>query len=327
MRNLSIIKLLRIAHWWNYLIPPIMSFVYIACINNSYTVSQSVGPVLTVFITSILTASFGFLLNDYCDIEEDLAAGKQNHIATYPKNKRIAIMAALGVLSISFWFFITVNERIIYLVIAQFAFLIGYSVPPLRLKQNKIVALILDSLYSGTIFYLIALLITNQDNLTYPYTAYIFILIWGFTKGLRNILLHVISDRENDIKSENYTLATITPVKKLYDAIKYVVLPVEIFGFVGMNLLLLNYPYTLHVIIIPFLVFIIGTGFFPQKATTLARYYNFNLFQEIIYPGLLLMLLIVLNDYNYWYLMLIHFVVFPRVIMRVVKTVSSKQKA
>lgn len=280
-------------------------------------------PMLLMLLSSIITASFGFYINDLFDIKDDAAAGKHNQVGLLKKQYRIPLLIVMIALSILPWIAIGFKVYIKVLLIAQYTFFISYSVPPLRLKTNKFFALLLDSLYSGTLFYLIALMVANNDDYSInKYIVWAILFGWGFSKGLRNILLHVIMDRENDKKAGVNTLATNIPMPKILNAIAYILIPVEIVFFVLLAWLLVLNNNAGFAIIIGygvFLLYLLAKPIFSKDKHSLINFYRLNDFYEIFLPAILLALLAYMVDYRYAFVFVIHYLLFPRVILKLKK--------
>lgn len=321
-KALTFAKLFRIADWWNYLIPPILCFVYIGCLNNTLPFRESILPCIVMLVSSIITASFGFYINDLFDIKDDALAGKHNQIGQLNRAYRIPLLIILTLLSIAPWLLTDIDLHIKALLIAQYVFFIGYSAPPFRLKKNKIFALLLDSLYSGTLFYIIALLVTNNNKYVHPYLVYVLLFCWGFSKGLRNILLHVILDKKNDEKADTKTLATHLPLYKILNFISYIIIPLEVTFFILlMWFLLLNSKASLFIIIGYgcFLLYLLVKPLFLKDKHGLITFYRLNDFYEIVLPGLILLMLAYTIDYRYLIILAIHYILFPRVLLKLKK--------
>lgn len=278
---------------------------------------------LLMLLSSIITASFGFYINDLFDIKDDAAAGKHNQVGLLKKQYRIPLLIVMIGLSILPWIAIGFKLYIKVLLILQYTFFISYSVPPLRLKTNKFFALLLDSLYSGTLFYLIALMVANNDDYSInKYIVWGLLFCWGFSKGLRNILLHVIMDKENDEKAGVNTMATHLSLHKILNTISYLIIPAEIVFFALMIWFLVIVKKAAFFIIIgygAFLLYLLAKPIFMKDKHSLISFYRLNDFYEIFFPALLLALLAYTVDYRYAFVFVAHYLLFPRVLLKLKK--------
>ena len=108
----SIIKnVFRAKQWWNFIIPPVVGFVYFIGIFSEYSIPEFTKIICMVFLSAIAMAMFGFFLNDITDIELDKIAGKQNFTSSTSKAEKIGIIIFTLTLATIPWFII--NSSII----------------------------------------------------------------------------------------------------------------------------------------------------------------------------------------------------------------------
>lgn len=144
----------------------------------------------------LLTGIAAFLLNDFYDQEIDLKAGKSNLTATI-NPYLIGFLICIG-FAISFLLIQRISTNASYLLIAQSLALLAYSHPFLRLKTKPIFGIVLDSIYAYLIPILLLFVVYEVDLFQ---TKYIAFLLFNFSIGLRDIILHQKADKENDLKS------------------------------------------------------------------------------------------------------------------------------
>jgi 4-hydroxybenzoate polyprenyltransferase len=186
------------------------------------------------------------------------------------------------------------------LVFAQYLCFCLYSLPPFRLKKNRFIALVLDAIYSGTLFNIICFNIFNSNTrLTY------LLIFWSFLKGLRNIISHIIADKENDKLIQVVTIANTIEIKKIINY-SYLLLVFEILTFMTGLLV-----YKLWVILVAYFLFIIYWQFrdnyvipflYKRKEPIIRnQLIDFNYFYEFFFPILLFILVIKHVDEKYIY--------------------------
>jgi hypothetical protein len=153
---------------------------------------------ITFLVLTIFVAAFGFLLNEWTDIKDDEIAKKNNALKYVSKLKIWIIFSFItaGIFLASL--FVPWPPYTFLLLVLQLLLFILYSAPPFRLKKIRPAAMVLDALYSGTLFYIIAMLVGGQrtPDLLPPI---LLVFSWGFCRGLRNIIYHFIMDAEHDI--------------------------------------------------------------------------------------------------------------------------------
>ncbi len=84
------------------------------------------------------------------------------------------------------------------MLFGQFLVILAYSHPLIRLKTKPIFGIITDSIYSYVIP-LLLLFVVYEIEITEP--KYLAFLLFNFSVGLRDILLHQKKDELNDLKS------------------------------------------------------------------------------------------------------------------------------
>lgn len=296
----KLVDYFRIQDWWKYLIPPILSFYFIGLLISAHinkTFISIIFDVSTIFLLSIFIASFGFFLNEWTDIKDDAIAHKANRVVDLSLRSKWLIFAILLLSIYSLISIIKWNRTsTLLLCFVQLALLVLYSVKPFRLKRNKYAAVVLDALYSGTLFYIIGFNIGSativKEHLIY------FIFIWGFCRGIRNIIHHLIKDKSHDEALDFKTMATSMNIDKLKQITLWFLLPVETIIFL---LILYFVPFN-YILMSSFVLYCLYTFFrknykiplllkrtSPIESNTLTE---INLYYEKYLPFLTLMLLV-----------------------------------
>lgn len=244
---LSYIKYIRLKDWWNYILPPVFGIYFLGLLNNPIVdFYATVIDFLCFFFLTVSVAAFGFLLNEYTDIEDDEKAKKINVLREVKNPKIYFLFFGLILLIIISYATLGWSYPTLMLLLLQLLFFILYSVKPFRLKRYPFVAIILDALYSGTIFYMIAFLLSSETN-SKDIVILSIIFIWSFVKGIRNILHHLMMDKLNDERLSYNTLATLNKEQKLYNIATRFLLPTEIILFI---ILLSLFPFKYYTITI-----------------------------------------------------------------------------
>lgn len=175
---------------------------------------------LTAFVSLFL--QFGYLINDYADLEADHRAGKDKVMYHMPRKLVrlvLTIVAAGGILcalgagmtvrpsaggadparsagSGTFWMALVFCILVTYLLGAS------YSMPPFRFKERGVLGLAVSSFAQRCMPLLTAALVLSMDRrVTVFYTALSFII------GLRYIFIHQVIDAENDRRAGVHTFA------------------------------------------------------------------------------------------------------------------------
>jgi len=147
--------------------------------------------------------AFSYVVNDYSDIEQDKACGKNKIIASMRKSVALAIIIALlcfSALFAVFAFGVSIYTTITLVV----TYLLGsfYSIRPFRYKERGFIGLLECSFAQRCMPALLYLPIISFRNSVFWLVIVLFFLI-----GLRYILIHQVIDYENDVKSEIHTFS------------------------------------------------------------------------------------------------------------------------
>jgi 4-hydroxybenzoate polyprenyltransferase len=316
----DIIRYIRLKDWWSFIIPPVMSFYCIGLL-TTYTGSQPFANIAFRFICflmlTILVAAFGFLLNEWMDKRDDKIAGKKNALEGVAAFKvwLLFVFILSGIIAISL--VIHWHHSMQWLLALQLLLFIFYSVYPFRLKRKKYAAVILDSIYSGTLFYIIAVVMGGAATANrFPPIPVLF--LWGFCRGLRNIVYHQLQDSKHDRKAGLHTLAHDATGTSIRKKLVQIVLPLEISSYF---LLLYYSPYNLF-FGASYLVFLLYLAFrreyiipFILKRKSIIQVdivTEINLYYELIMP-LVSFALLVVNDFRLIVLFCLYLALFPAV--------------
>lgn len=307
----SFINLFRTSHWWNYIFPPILGILYFVLLNEESKFEDIWLQLILFFISFVFTASFGFFYNDFCDIESDNKAGKQNFVQKFSLKKRYFVLFLLLFLAILPWLFFKNIQIGIFLFSIQLFLLFAYSHPYIRLKNKIHIAIITDALYSSLLPALIAFFLFSKNNLkTENIEIILFFISILFLRGLRNILIHQIIDAENDIKSNTQTIVISYGEHNIYKTLSFILLPIEIIMIV-LFCVFLVLKIDFAWIIIPLLIIFYAVKLFDAKAekNKILKIQIINDFYEDIFPIFILTLLSFI-DYYYLILLFVHVIVF-----------------
>lgn len=151
-------------------------------------------------------ASFGYLTNDYFDQEKDALAGKKNFLLGKPALTKVGYFLIALLLLFGPWCFLPYDKVTIILIAAQLLAYFLYSIPGIRLKERGILGLITDAMYAHAVpavmaAYTYELIAGRGVDLIF----FVLLFAWQFCAGLRNVILHQLSDLESDKRSKTNT--------------------------------------------------------------------------------------------------------------------------
>jgi 4-hydroxybenzoate polyprenyltransferase len=198
-------KLTRASDWWDHKVPVILSFAYWVLLGGGRQPEIGAGQAwwsTLAFVAAVVgVAAFGHVLNDLFDAEQDQRAGKVRPAAVMGPATRAAGLAALVVLALAPWLYLPSDGRVWALLGLEVALLVGYSAPPLRVKERGALALVFDASYAFTVPVLLALATFTllpvgggSDVAIVALTAG----LWSFATGWRGIVFHQLDDLASD---------------------------------------------------------------------------------------------------------------------------------
>ncbi len=266
----QILATVKLERWWKPKAANLMAVLYSVMLITRLPVARALFLLTFSVITILGIGSFGHVVNDWYDVQTDLAAGKTNRLAGLEQWKRYGLTAVLLALALLPWLVLPCNRLSVALLLLEFALLLAYSVPPFRLKARPLWSLIADAGYAYAVPAVLAahtffLAGSRADNRLLMASLF----VWQFALGLRHFLNHLALDRTNDIASGTATLATRKGNRYIHELIRRIVLPVELLTFVGYLVAMTSYVRFLVFVIAGF--FLLSTSF--QTVLTLSRRY------------------------------------------------------
>lgn len=312
---------IRIKDWWLYVIPPVLSFYNIGLLFSGTKAIAFVhllqDYVLFIALTAF-TSALGFYLNEWSDIRYDKIGNKFNSLeqTSLLTKMFLLLVLCLGIAIISY--FLKWNTAILILYIVQLLLFFLYSVPPFRFKRYTYVAIILDAFYSGTLFYFLAILYSTDIAVLSPLFL-VSVCIWGFLRGVRNIIFHVLKDKIHDALSGNKTIAARNNTDNILQWVRNYIIPLEILFFV-MLLSYLPLPFFTIVFYLLFMLYL-----YKRKEYIIPFIYkrkneietnvlvDMNPFYEILFP-ILTWFLLICFDVRLLFLLALSLILFPTVL-------------
>jgi len=202
----SINKYLGWRNWavfqYNSVFENLFIIFYIILLNQHSSISVIV-DVLVFGIFSILSTSYGYLINDYADRELDAKHGKLNTFSQDSDKKTVAVIGIIFVLSFISAIPFFKQPYFIGLWIVWFLLSTFYSLPPLRLKERGKIGLI--SVVSAQRLLPILMVFS-----VFPTGHGWFLILAGVYVGFRGLssdLNHQVEDFKNDVLTETNTFA------------------------------------------------------------------------------------------------------------------------
>ncbi len=223
----------KIDRWWKPKATNLLAVLYSIALVTALPFSRA----FLLFVPSVLTifgiGTFGHLINDRYDVDTDGAVGKPNALAGVSGAEQLALFLATLTVALAPWWILPWDHWSASLLALEFALLVAYAVPPVRLKERYVWPILVDGAYAYAVpsvlaaytFFLAARRRPNPIGL-----AALF--IWQLSLGSRHFLNHIALDRRNDLATGTTTLATRNGARFIQRLIRKVVLPVELSAFI-----------------------------------------------------------------------------------------------
>ncbi|GIV35079.1 MAG: hypothetical protein KatS3mg031_2614 [Chitinophagales bacterium] len=201
---------MRVRQWWSSKLPMYMALSAWLCLSAGTQPDLFFSRLALVVFWVMVTASAGYLINNYFDYEDDLRAGKAVPGQRLSAAQFILLLVVLLALSTATVAILPGYPYNLLLQVAEIGIFFAYAAPPLRLKQLPVAGLISDALYAFVIPSLIVLLSFSVNHLA----AFIpWLVLWSLAAGLRNIISHHLADRKADHKAGVFNFANFAGIK------------------------------------------------------------------------------------------------------------------
>lgn len=326
------IKLLKLNKWWTSHFGMMLAFIYLA------TALSAKPPSLTTFASTLLLfvvatlgiATFGQLMNDLMDIQQDLRSGAPNTMARLGIKQRLLLFGFVILLGLLPWIWLPINSVIIGLLVAEYMLFILYSVPPVRLKARGLWGAAADSLYGYVITNMVAILVFTQLSgsdlpwLTLAASA------WMFIFGLGQIIQHQLLDANRDSHDGINTFVVANGWAHSLYILRNVVLPLDCLSFF---LLLIYFFIKIPIISLLFLVhaYLLFQWWQSQTYLSLREIYKLSYIGQINllsnqllaqfawhWLSPLALFKLVIYQPSYFPMIFLHFLFFPRPIQMLI---------
>lgn len=184
---------------------------------------------LTILLALVPGAAYVSVINDLTDRADDLAAGKPNRLAGRSRGLAallVCVPVAAGLVFAVLW---RHDVLLLPLYLAAWLAFSLYSLPPFRWKTRGILGVIADASGAHLFPTLVAVVLTYREAARPVDAAWLSaVAVWSFAYGLRGILWHQLSDRENDRAAAVRTFAQRHPPQVVARIGTFVVFPVEL---------------------------------------------------------------------------------------------------
>lgn len=298
----------RVTEWWSFILTPICFSYYLGLSFNLDFSFKLIYNFIIVMLIAVPSALLGYFINDYTDQNDDLKVGKNNFVSKMTRKQICIIFSVICILLLCGYLLVfckVQHQKGLYLIPFVFNLILFsvYSFYPIRLKRNWFAAIVIDALYSGTIFYLFAFWLSYGSGVKL-FDSLLILFFWGFLRGIRNYLIHTANDHENDTLLGIVSVSTKfgkLPIVKIANGL-YAVETILLFCLFILNEKVLSLS---SVVLLIYIFY----GFFQIVKHPSKIQLRFNDLYELWLPWLLLIEM-VYHDIRFVSLMAIHIILF-----------------
>jgi len=282
--------------------------VFYAILTTKANVSQ-IGLV-ALFVVLMVSASWGFLLNDLFDREADSKSGRADLIHGHTLKKSTMQLLILSTAIISWGVVFLVGGNYVFKIVLAFDYLIAtlYSLPPVKLKIRRFWGFLANSLMERPLPILVFLSYMNYYNVYTIVMPIMMELTWSVFK-------HQTADVRQDIEAHVATFAAYLGEELSNKIVNWFLNPLSVLSLLFLTLLgILNIPSSRSLLEVIFVVTLIGVfvGFFAQKRGMITTYITptdppYIMFLNLSYKFLLLpiMAYAILSSTPSYYLLIV----------------------
>lgn len=201
---MSALNLFRTKEWYDSKVPMLISVtLYIFALNKASFSTDNFLIVITLTLFYSFFLSFGYIINDYADIEVDKITGKKKVIHQFSRTAALFFVILTATLGFGTILIFKRNIMVFIILLVVYFFGMSYSAKPFRFKEKGIMGLIVSSSAQRCFPLFLVFVIQDVPQLW----RLILWIILSFIVGLRYILVHQYVDMENDSKSGVETFA------------------------------------------------------------------------------------------------------------------------
>ncbi|MCA1632276.1 MAG: UbiA family prenyltransferase [Acidobacteria bacterium] len=228
-------RTIRAGDWWEFKLSPIFATIYATAFLLNISIISLWPLLLLALIALVPGAAYVSVINDFTDLQEDVASGKANRLVGKSRTFIAAVLACCIFPGLAVALYWRGDPLLLSLYLAAWAAFTLYSLPPVRLKSRGVLGLLADA--SGAHLFPTLLVV----GLVYRWRVepiepvwFASVAVWSLSFGLRGILWHQLSDLHNDEKVGLHTFARRHKIARLKVLGNFVIFPAELAAFAVM---------------------------------------------------------------------------------------------
>lgn len=226
---------MRSADWWEFKLVPIFAVFYASAAVVQTPVSSLWRTAALLLFSMIPGAVYVSLINDVTDREADRAASKVNTLTDVSRAVVAGLLGTVMAAGLAFAWRWRGDTPLLASYLAAWVSFSLYSLPPFRLKGRGLLGVLSDACGASLFPTLVAVILVYRgagrpvDESWIVPTG-----VWALAYGVRGILWHQLTDRENDRASGVHTFAEKHPAHLAVRLGTYVAFPLEVLALAAM---------------------------------------------------------------------------------------------
>ncbi len=224
--------LVRWRAWWYNKVP--LSIALVLLLLDGRPFSAVAFAVLALVVLSVCAVgNYGYAVNDLFDVDEDRRTGRSNAAAAAGIARIWAILLVSALCAEAFAA-AAAGVAGAWATLGAIALPTAYSVPPLRIKERRWLGVAADALAAHVWPAMLAVLAAAHWSVRPAGVVLVASLaVWSAATGIRGILTHQLRTADRDTAAGLRTVVHDLGARRLETAIIFVLLPLELAGFVG----------------------------------------------------------------------------------------------
>jgi 4-hydroxybenzoate polyprenyltransferase len=223
----------RAGDWWDHKLAALLGTGYMTAFHLRHPLLDLWPTFLATLAGVAAAAAYVSVINDWADLEDDAAAGKDNRLAArgrwYPPAAVGGLLAIGTVVAILAW---RDDPLVLALYAGPWLAFSLYSLPPVRLKARGAAGALADA--SGAHLFphmLITVAVFHAAGRPLEAWWLVAIGIWALAAGIRGALWHQLSDVEADRRAGVTTFGQRTPARARFTGETAFAIEIAVFFF------------------------------------------------------------------------------------------------
>lgn len=299
------------------MLSPVLAMAYLEIVIQDLRWTTAAARLGALAVSAALLAGYGLVVNDWSDIEPDRSAGKPNSMASLSRTARLGVAIALVAVGAVPWILVGLDRVGIATLALIYVLPLLYSARPVRLKERGGLGLVADAanaLIAPAVFVVALFSRSGHASTLLAGVTGSAVVLWAIGYGLRGIVLHQLADAQRDRAAGVRTFVTGAGPDAAQRFAR-AVFPLEVVGLAAMlGVALARAPLAGAAFVAYAALFqaarMVGAvaspitaGRAPNGYVMLAEFYD-------VWPSTFLVIGLVVVDPVYWWVALVHLLVF-----------------